>query len=183
LNKAQTTLLQFPGGKTQNYLIPNGITAIAYGAFAESRALVSVTIPSNVTNISSYAFDYCANLAGLYFQGNAPSIGQSVFSRDPLATVYYLPGTTGWSNTFGGLPAVPWSPVMQKSYPTFGLSPNPFGFTITGTPNLPLVIEASTNLGSAWFPLQTLTLTNGQSYFSDPDSPNHPARFYRLRSP
>jgi hypothetical protein len=61
---------------------------------------------------------------------------------------------------------------------------NQFGFTITGTTNIPIVVEASTNLRNrAWNPLQTCTLTNGSISFSDPQWTNYPARFYRIRSP
>ena len=49
----------------------------------------------------------CTSLTGVYFQGNAPSLaGSSVFDGDNHATVYYLPGTTGWGSTFGGRPTV-----------------------------------------------------------------------------
>jgi hypothetical protein len=61
---------------------------------------------------------------------------------------------------------------------------NGFGFNLTGTTNIPIVVEACTNLAnSAWSPLQTCTLTNGSLYFSDPQWTNYPARFYRFRSP
>jgi hypothetical protein len=61
---------------------------------------------------------------------------------------------------------------------------NQFGFTITGTTNIPIVVEASANLATAsWTALQTCTLTNGSVYFSDPEWTNYPARFYRIRSP
>ena len=63
----------------------------------------------SVTNIGGYAFAGCLSLTSVYFQGNAPSVGWiEVFNwlvgytsgvadweTDP-ATVYYLPGTTGW---------------------------------------------------------------------------------------
>lgn len=183
-NKDQTTLLQFPGGKASSYVIPSGVTAIGSGAFAACSALTSVTIPSSLTNLASGIFDSCSNLTGIYFQGNAPGIKPgSLLGPAPLATVFYVPGTTGWGSTFGGLPAVLWNAVMQTSSPSFGVGPNGFGFTIQGSANLPVVIEASTNLASGWFPLQSLTLPNGQYSFSDPDSANHPTRFYRLRWP
>jgi hypothetical protein len=61
---------------------------------------------------------------------------------------------------------------------------NQFGFSITGTPNIPLVVEAGTNLtGTNWTALQTCTLTNGSVSFSDPQWTNYPSRFYRIRSP
>ena len=72
---------------------------------------------------------------------------------------------------------------MQTSA-SFRVLSSPFGFTITGTTNIPVVVEASTNLrNGAWSPLQTCTLTNGSVYFSDPQWTNYPARFYRIRSP
>lgn len=55
-----------------------------------------------------------------------------------------------------------------------------FGFNITGTSNLVIVVEASTNLvNPAWQPIQTNTLTGGTSYFSDPQWTNYPSRYYR----
>jgi len=46
------------------------------------------------------------------------------------------------------------------------------------------VVEACTNLANAsWVPLQSLNLTNGSFYFTDPDWTNYPARSYRIRSP
>ena len=50
--------------------------------------------------------------------------------------------------------------------------------------NAPVKVEACTNLANPiWAPLQTNTLTGGSVYFTDPDWPNHPARFYRVRWP
>ena len=67
---------------------------------------------------------------------------------------------------------------------TFGVGPAGFGFNITGTADIPIVVEACTNLADAsWVPLQSLNLTNGAFYLSDPQWTNHPARFFRLRSP
>jgi hypothetical protein len=61
---------------------------------------------------------------------------------------------------------------------------NGFGFNITGTTNIPVVVEACTNLANPiWIPLQTCTLTNGSIHFSDPGWTNYRGRFYRLRSP
>ena len=61
---------------------------------------------------------------------------------------------------------------------------NGFGFTISWATNIPVVVEACTNLANPlWSPVGTNTLTDGSSYFSDPQWTNYPARLYRLRSP
>ena len=61
---------------------------------------------------------------------------------------------------------------------------NQFGFNITGSSNLVIVVEGCANLPSAsWSSLQSCTLTNGSVYFSDAAWTNYPGRFYRIRSP
>jgi len=95
-----------------------------------------------------------------------------------------LPGETGWSSPFGGRPAVLWNPQAQTSDSGFGVRTNQFGFNITGSSGLVIVVETCTNLGnSIWSPVGTNILTGGSSYFSDPQWTNDPSRFYRLRSP
>jgi hypothetical protein len=78
-----------------------------------------------------------------------------------------------------------WNPLIQATGASFGVQSNQFGFTITNgtTNNLPIVVEACTNLASpVWTPLQTLTLTNS-FHFSDPHWTNYPARYYGLGFP
>jgi hypothetical protein len=107
-----------------------------------------------------------------------------VFFYDADATMYYLPGTSGWNSPSAGRPAVLWNPLIQTGGAGFGLQHNQFGFNITGTANIPIVVEACTNLASPlWTPLQTLNLTNGLLYFSDSQWTNYPGRFYRISSP
>jgi len=96
----------FACSKATNVTISNGVTSIEQAAFSYCTGLDSVTIPASITNIGTDAFAGCAGLTGIYFQGNAPGTGSDVFESDPHAIAYYLPGTTGWSNTFAGIPAV-----------------------------------------------------------------------------
>jgi hypothetical protein len=173
--------------------IGSGVTSIAELAFNNCTSLVTATIPNSVTSIGMAAFNNCISLTGIYFQGNAPSasgLGHFlVFYGDSNTTVYYLTGTTGWGATFGGRPAVLWNPQALTSDPSFGVRANQFGFNITGSSNLVIVVETATNLANGiWIPLETNTLntfvgTNGTSYFSDPQWTNYPSRFYRFRSP
>jgi len=90
--------------------IGNGVTSIGNLAFYDCPCLTSVTIGHSVTNIGDNAFAVCTSLTGVHFKGNAPSIGSGVFYYDDDATVYYLPGTTGWGTTFGGRPTAVWKP-------------------------------------------------------------------------
>jgi hypothetical protein len=145
-----------------------------------------VTIPGSVTSIGSSSFHYCTNLASIYFTGNAPTPANdsSVFPGDNNGTVYYLPGTTGWGTVFDGRPTRLWNPQVQTKSATFGVRTNQFGFNITGTSGLVIVVEACTNLvNPVWQPVSTNTLAGGSSYFDDPQWMNYHGRFYRLRSP
>ena len=165
--------------------IPNSVTSIANEAFNHCFDLASVSIGSGVTNIGSYAFVYCFSLSTVYFQGNPPVVDSSVFSGYTGVTGFYMPGTSDWSSfaLTTGLTMVLWNPQAQTGA-GFGVQANQFGFNITGTANLVVVVVASTNLASpTWVPLTTNTLTGGNSYFSDPQWANYPRRFYRFRSP
>jgi hypothetical protein len=105
------------------------------------------------------------------------------FWFDPFS-FYYLPGTTGWGTTFEGRPARLWNPQIQTGSTSFGVRTNRFGFNIIGTTNIPITLEACTNLANpAWVPLQSCYLTNGSLYFGDTNWTNYPVRLYRIRSP
>jgi len=209
-DKSQTTLLQYPGGVGGSYTIPssvtsigeaafaecwrltnvtmsNGVTSIGDWAFSDDYTLTSLTIPGSVTSIGDYAFDGCGRLTSLtsvFFMGNAPTADSTVFSSDNNVTVYYLPGTTGWSSLFYGRPAVLWKPVIESGDSSFGVQNNQFGFNINWASSQVIVVEACTNLASpVWTPLQTLTLTSGSYYFTAPFQTNSSERFYRISSP
>jgi BspA type Leucine rich repeat region (6 copies) len=167
-----------------NVIIDNGVTSIGQYAFEQCN-LTSVTIPGSVTKIEDYAFYACNSLTSVFFTGDTPSVDSTVFAQDfSNPVIYYLPGTTGWSSPFASRQALLWNPLIQTSGTTFGVQSNQFGFNITGTDYIPIVVEACTNLAnSGWLPLQTNTLTNGSYYFSDPQWTNYPERFYRISSP
>jgi hypothetical protein len=144
----------------------------------------SVTIPKGVTYIGDYAFAVCFRVPAFFFQGDAPTLGPSAFWDDLAATAYYLPNTSGWTNTLDAIPAVLWNPLAQTADGSFGFLGNRFGFNITGTTNIPIVVEATTNLNAVkWAQLQSCTVTNGSIYFSDTNGTNFPKRFYRISSP
>jgi hypothetical protein len=197
-------------GDLTNLTLDYGVSSIESNLFS-GTALTTVMIPASVTNIGTFAFTSCDNLKAIFFDGNAPAVDPTAFlieahygfenyeiSNYYAATAYYLPGTTGWaqfmSNTLvaatnGGpvdvfVPAVLWNPTLIATGPSFGVQGNQFGFDITGTTNIPIVVQACTNLAQpVWLPLQSLTLTNGLVHFSEPVQSNSPARFYRIGAP
>ncbi len=170
--------------------IPRGVTNIGTVSFAWS-GLASVTIPASVNAIGEAAFWCCAKLTNVFFMGNAPGTGALMFygDNDATLTTYSLPGATGWSSTFWGYPmsgpaAVVWNPAIQTADGSFGVRNNQFGFDITGSANLPVVVMASTNLSNpAWTPVATVTLTGAPVYFADAQWTNFPNRFYCLGMP
>ena len=163
--------------------LPTDLTSIGYLAFYYS-GLTNVVVPKGVTQVVDYAFAHCYSLSAVYFTGNAPTIGDNSFENDTAATLYYLPGNSGWSQISPGLPVVPWNPQMHTAAATLGPPESPFAFTITGSSDIPIVVEAGDGLpGTAWVPLQSCTLTNGSLYFRDLNWMAYPARFYRIRSP
>jgi BspA type Leucine rich repeat region (6 copies) len=169
-----------------NVTIPASITSIAYGAFASCTNLANVTIPTTVTNVGSDAFYNCPNLKAVYFQGNAPApnYDSSVFQSDTNATVYYLPGTTGWGPIFDFRPTAVLLLQAQTGDGNFGVRNNQFGFNVTWAGGQTVVVEATTNLANpVWTPLATNALVSGTNYFSDPQWTNYPARYYRVRTP
>jgi hypothetical protein len=78
-DKAQATLLQFPGGLGGSYTVPSSVTSIGDGAFVACSSLTGVTIPDSVTSISGYAFDSCTSLANVTIGTNVTSIGDYAF--------------------------------------------------------------------------------------------------------
>jgi hypothetical protein len=162
--------------------IPSGVSLVRVEAFGLCSSLATVTIPASVTNIQEGAFEDCTSLTKLYFLGNGFTPAMESFIGVTGATVYYLPGTTGWGATFAGFPAVLSYPALQIS--GAGIQTNEFGFSFSGTNDQVIVVEACTDLVNAnWQPLQTNALSGTTFNFFDSQWSVYPRRFYRLRSP
>jgi hypothetical protein len=216
-DKAATALIQFPGGRPGNYIVPDRVTSIGDHALYGCSGLTSVIIGRGVTNMASYAvadcpsltnvivgpslasigilaFDSCPSLTQVCFKGNAPACLAAPWLPFPLpfnqssnVTCYYLPGTAGWGASYADRPTAPWflpQPVILNFGPGFGLQGNFFGFVVSWATDATVVVEASTNLTTpVWSPVGTNTLSDGWSFFRDPNQAPLSARFYRLRWP
>jgi hypothetical protein len=67
-NGNDTEVIAYPSASGA-FTVPNSVTSIGYGAFADSSILTSVTIPSSVTSIQEQAFQFCDSLVSVTFQG------------------------------------------------------------------------------------------------------------------
>lgn len=180
---AQTTLLTYPSGLAGSYVVPAGVTTIEAEAF-NYAPLSNVTFPPSLTSIQDYAFAYCQNLDTATFEGNVPTFDDTAFEGDTGLQFYYLNNTQGWTSPLHGVPALVWNPVIQTSAASPAIVNTNFGFTITGTSNLYVSVQGTTNLASGpWQTLQTITLTNGSVNFSAPADASTPGAFFRLSTP
>ncbi len=64
-DKSKIELIQYPGGKTGSYSIPNGVSWIGDGAFSRCTGLTSVSIHNSVSDIGEYAFSGCTSLTSV----------------------------------------------------------------------------------------------------------------------
>ena len=108
LDASHSALLQCPASKTDSYAVPPGVLTVRSAAFFNCAGLSSVTLPTSVVSVGRCAFSGCAGLTGAYFKGDVPSGGPNVFYGSDGVTAYYVPGTAGWSATWGGCPTATW---------------------------------------------------------------------------
>ncbi len=171
-------------------MIPANTTNIGQHAFEFCFALSKIVVPASVATLGSYAFSYCYELTNVFFQGSAPADDGSMFFDSGGAynvtippVVYYQLQTGGWGSSFGSYPTVAWDPVIRTTNWVDGFGPGWFLFSITSTNNIPVVLEASTELrGGTWIPLWTNTISNGVLNSIDPFW-IYQNRFYRVRFP
>lgn len=124
----------FNGCALTSLVIPASVTYLGGGeTFRNNNSLAEVRILGPVTHIPGYCFanglftviyfpatvmelgGYALAGAGTthwYFEGNAPTADNSTFAYSVNGTIYYKPGTTGWTNPFYERTTAEWT-----SYP------------------------------------------------------------------
>ena len=74
-----TKLLNFPAGKDGNINVPDGVKAIANGAFMECRDITAVSLPSSLITIGAQAFEGCTGLRAINIPADVEIIGERAF--------------------------------------------------------------------------------------------------------
>jgi hypothetical protein len=168
----------------QSIDLPDSVEKIGNVAFASCTNLSTVRIGLNVRSIGTYAFFACSALKYVYFAGDAPILGTDTFRAIGQAAFFRPPNAAGWGSTFAGYPISVWVPTLVTNDPVFGVKANQFGFTVTGSEGLTVILEGSVTLENPkWVPIATNVVSGGSTYLKDPASPASPSHFYRLRSP
>ncbi|MBP5714727.1 MAG: leucine-rich repeat protein [Prevotella sp.] len=102
------------------------MTSIGNYAFAKCYRLISITIPSGVTNIGDYAFWFCSNLQNIYcYAEQVTEIGNNVFENSnydatlhvPAASISAYQAAESWKN-FKEIVALP-DQASQDEYRPF----------------------------------------------------------------
>ena len=99
-NKNKTTIVSYPGGKSNEYVIPDCVTSISDSAFNGCSSLISIIIPDGVTSIGNSVFYGCSSLASIIIPDGVTSIGDSAFNGcSKLASIIIPDGVTSISDS------------------------------------------------------------------------------------
>jgi hypothetical protein len=80
-DKEKTTLIQYPGGKTGSYTVPESVTSIGDCAFMYCYSLEAVSLSKNVNSIGRQAFYGCSGLTSVTFPASVTSIENGAFTN------------------------------------------------------------------------------------------------------
>ena len=169
-----------------NVVMGSGVESIGTWGFGCCSSLVDVILPASLRVVGDYAFSDCTGLSTVFFTGAPPSFSDatSVFTASS-ATLFYTREDAGWTTLSFAGHVLTWWHASISSTPALGLSGGLFGFTVVGGTNMPLVVDACTNLAEkGWTTVARAKTDSAGSYvFTDPASTNKPTSFYRVTWP
>lgn len=135
-NKEMTRLESYPAGNGKDtYAVPDGITAIRYGAFNWCKDLVSVTFPASITDLGTTPFAGWSKLETITLKSMTPpalaiSLGNGTLdgstATETFAGTIYVPAgssnayhaASGWTlyaDLFVEEAAQPFEPEIQET--------------------------------------------------------------------
>jgi len=154
---AQTTLVQFPVGRSGTYtlpasviriadsafdgarglshvVIPDGVCEIGIGAFSNCRGLAGITLPATLTHLGIRAFSYCTNLSAADLPDSLTHIGDGPFANcSSLTAIRVGTGNPAYRCVDGVLFDLPQTRLLQYPVGKPGPYTVPSGVTHLGS--------------------------------------------------
>lgn len=91
-NKEKTEIIRLPKKKPViSFIITDGVTSIADGAFSDCQNLIRIIIPNSVESIGNDAFNGCGGLTSIAIPDSVQSIGNSAFLECSKLTSITIP--------------------------------------------------------------------------------------------
>ena len=97
-NKNMTNLIVFPGAKSGDYIVPDGVKEISDMAFQYCSNIMSVILPDGLTKIGQYSFNGCNSLSWMVLPNSIVSIRHDAFTGGINTNLFYKGTESQWSN-------------------------------------------------------------------------------------
>ena len=140
--------------------IPSGVTSISSYAFYQCRSITSLYIPSTVTSISSSVFEDCTGLTSINLSKGLTSIGGSSFEGCTGITSITLPSTVTSIalKAFSGCTNL--NSITSEIQHPFAINENVFSTYSTATLKVPAGTKSAYQSTAGWY--QFKNITDGQ---------------------
>ena len=90
-NKDKTFIIAYPNAKSNEYVIPEGVTSIGYQCFFSCYNLTSIVIPEGVTSLGDQCFFSCSKLTGIVIPEGVTIINSGCFNNCSSLTSIVIP--------------------------------------------------------------------------------------------
>lgn len=160
--------------------LSSALDSVGNQAFAGCDGLHKLFFLGGVGRLGSNVFGNCGALAGIYFAGDEPTAGEDLFLGSGEVTAYYLANSSGWSNAFGGVQAVEWTPSPV------GLSATgaAFRFTVEWADGQTIKVQGCADPSQlGWQDVGTYSIVDGACEVVDTNWVSDIKRFYRIMPP
>ncbi len=179
--KDTTTLIAYPGLRSDTAVINDRVTTIGSCAMAGCIYLKGVKFGTRINEIESFAFEYCSSLTSVFIPESVDDIGTKAFNMCKRLEYVHIPKTTNYIGdyAFNCCSNMKEFNVDKNSRSFLSLQGVLFGIkggivTLISFPNMktdsynlpPFVVKVG-NGAFAWTRLKSITFNAGLSYIED----------------